>query len=76
LSELGHAKIPKNPGLSHVITSFFRVKRMLKRMNNDDVLNLKECRDHRVLYTLRISKFSCHLNLFYSLHLFRNPFFT
>jgi predicted ATPase len=67
LAELGHAKIPKNPGLSHVITSFFRVKKLLKKMSNEDILNLHECCDHRILCVLKISKFSSILYLLYCL---------
>jgi predicted ATPase len=57
LSELGLPKIPKIPGLRNILVCFFRVNRLLRNMKDDDILNLPECHDTRILNTLRICKF-------------------
>jgi predicted ATPase len=56
LSELDLSKIPRKPGLKSILIYFFRVKRLLRNMKDDDILNLPECHDTRILNALRICK--------------------
>jgi predicted ATPase len=65
LAELQLPKIPRKPGLRSIMIYFFRVKRLLRKMNDDDILNLPECHDKRILNALRIRKFLLKPTLFY-----------
>jgi histidine kinase len=58
LSDLGCPKLPRNPGTMHVVRAFIRVKRLLKKMSHEDILNLPECHDCKLLNISKVGKSS------------------
>lgn len=45
LEQLGHPKIPKKPHLGHMIVAVIAAKRAFKRMTDEEILSLPECKD-------------------------------
>jgi hypothetical protein len=56
LSQMGHPKLPKNPGLVHIISGIAGVKKLLKNKTDADLLSLPVCHDKRILSIIRHRK--------------------
>jgi predicted ATPase len=56
LCSLGYPKLPKNPNLIHIIPLFYKIRKLMKSMRDEDVLSLKSCDESRIHNLLEICK--------------------
>jgi hypothetical protein len=56
LAELEHPKIPTNPGFTSILPAILGVKKLLKPLSGDVILNLPLCSDCRIQHAMRICK--------------------
>jgi predicted ATPase len=62
LSQIGHRKLPKNPGSVHMISGIAGVKKLLKNKTDADLLTLPVCKDKKILSIIRHRKCVLQLN--------------
>jgi predicted ATPase len=71
LCSLGHHRLPKNPNIIHILPMFFKVRRSIKILKDEDILSLKSCDEKRIKFLLEICKFLRYKALLIYLSSFR-----